>query len=220
MAQKLERQQARPLTHDEQEVEDERESNRVFLGTVRNLAECDEDLSTEETEILLQSSQNAEKQMDVGDESDIDTIGNELRTISDKVDNIVDVYNGYFERMLASEDSEVMLNTFLQVGGQVFRDKITPQRIIVLLVFSYKLVKLYMRKIKQRAKHLIQKDISNFLIQTGQFLVKAFLKYSVLQWIRMNGGWSSLVPTSWSHYVVILGTVVVVSFLIARYWKS
>ena len=68
--------------------------------------------------------------MNVGDESDIDTIGNELRTISDKVDNIVDIYSSYFDRMLASEDSEVMLNTFLQVGGQVFRDRITPRELL------------------------------------------------------------------------------------------
>jgi hypothetical protein len=220
MAQKLGPGRTKPLTHNEQETIDKNELAGVFLNSVRTLAECDEDLTQGESSVLLNSTKEAQQDMGASDDEEIETIGKELRTISDQVDGVVQGYAGYFDQMLAQEDSDQMAETFLQVGGRVFEKGVTLGGIIVLLVFSYKLVKLYMRKLKNRAKQILQKDITSFLVRAGTFLAKAFVKYNVLQWVRRQGGWSEVVLDNWPQYAIVFGVALIVTTLAVSYWKS
>ena len=147
-------------------------------------------------------------------------IAEELKCIADQVDSVVDHYDGYFEEILREEDSDAMTKAFLQVGGEVFRDGITLQRIGVLLLFSYKLVKLFLRKVTQRVTQFLKWNVTEFIILAGKFIFAAFVKYQVLSWVRQQGGWQNLTPSlSWTSVAIFTGTVLIGLGFAARFWK-
>ena len=146
-------------------------------------------------------------------------IADELKCVADQVDSVVDRFDGYFEDILAKEDPEAMTQAFLQVGGQVFRDGITIQRIAVLLLFSYKLVKLYLRKLREKVTQFLGPQVTKFIVLAGKFLFAAFLKYQVISWVRQQGGWQNL-ASSWTSLAFVVGIGLVGLAYVARYWKS
>ena len=147
-------------------------------------------------------------------------IADDLKCIADQVDAVVAHYDGYFEEILMKEDPDAMTQAFLQVGGEVFRRGITIQRIFVLLLFGYKLVKYFLRKMAQGVAQLIPADITKFIILAGKFICEVFVKYKVLSWVREQGGWQNLAPAvSWTSVAIFAGVVLAGVGFVARIWK-
>lgn len=147
-------------------------------------------------------------------------IAEDLKCIADQVDAVVAHYDGYFEEILRLKDPDAMTQAFLQVGGEVFRGGITIQRIFVLLLFGYKLVKYHLRKMAQGVAQLIPADITKFIILAGKFICEVFLKYKVLSWVREQGGWQNLAPAlSWTSVAIFAGVVLAGIGFLASVWK-
>lgn len=147
-------------------------------------------------------------------------IADELKCIADKVDSVVEQYDGYFEEILKDDDDEAMKQAFLKVGGEVFRSGITTQRIVVLLLFGYKLVKLFLRKVAQKVTGLLPSHVTDFIILAGKFVFAAFMKYQVLSWVREQGGWQNLAPSiSWATAAFVVGAMLIVFGFVARFWR-
>ena len=147
-------------------------------------------------------------------------IADDLKCIADQVDAVVAHYDGYFEEILMKEDPDAMTQAFLKVGGEVFRGGITTQRIFVLLLFGYKLIKYFLRKMAQGVAQLIPADVTKFVILAGKFICEVFVKYKVLSWVREQGGWQNLAPAvSWTSVAIFAGVVLAGVGFVARIWK-
>ena len=171
---------------------------------------------------FYRSTHEAEQEVGTGTDQDsvYVNIADDLKCIADQVDAVVAHYDGYFEEILMKEDPDAMTQAFLKVGGEVFRGGITTQRIFVLLLFGYKLVKYFLRKMAQGVAQLIPADVTNFIILAGKFICEVFVKYKVLSWVREQGGWQNLAPAvSWTSIAIFAGVVLAGVGFVARIWK-
>ena len=172
--------------------------------------------------LFYRSTHEAEQEVGTGTDQDsvYVNIADDLKCIADQVDTVVAHFDGYFEEILMKEDPDAMTQAFLQVGGEVFRSGITIQRIFVLLLFGYKLVKYFLRKMAQGVAQLIPADVTNFIILAGKFICEVFVKYKVLSWVREQGGWQNLAPAvSWTSVAIFAGVVLAAVGFVARIWK-
>ena len=137
-------------------------------------------------------------------------IGDEFDIIVEEVDAVVEKYSKQLDKIIECEDTEAMSQGFLQVGKHLFHRGITTLRIFVLLRFGYKLVQRFFLKVKRGLDRYLGKEVTDFIVLIGTFLVKTFLTNRVLPWVREHGGWNSVLSSvNWGALAVCTGVVLI-----------
>ena len=140
-----------------------------------------------------------------------DNIAGELEHLIEQVDGVFDRYSPQLEKVFEHKEPEARSQVFLQVAENLFRKGITTLRIFVLLRFSYKLVQHFFLEVKNKMEQCLGTEVTDFILLVGAFLFKAFLKCRILPWLKENGGWRILLPSSnWGGMAVCAGLFLII----------
>ena len=173
------------------------------------------------TSSLMQEAQRqiqAQQQIQMNRE-DLEVLNNlavELVDIEDQLNAVLKRYSPLMDEILQRIDPEARIQAFLHVADHLFCKGITTLSILLLMYFSYKLVKRYfLNKMKKNMEQYLGTKVTNFILLVGAFLFKVFLKCRILTWLNRNGGWKILLSSfNWGGLAVCAGALAVCAGLL------
>ena len=203
------------------EEKDERELKQIVYDTVENLTLNDPD--TTEAKLIFDSTQEAKKESNTDDQDEsMKNCANKLIVVAEEVDGVADKCADQIVTEVPTENVLATLkDIFSKLSSLVFKDGVTLGKICVLLLFAYKLVKKFLRKLIGISDRVLGKKVTEFIIHCTNVLVAAFLQYKVLEWVRSNGGWQKLLQhtwkrSEWSSWIILGACAVIVATILYR----